>query len=159
MVDSKLGQKGNLNPFLGIRLKKTWRLPEQFKKEVSMSIITDEFVKLFQKYPIRSQEKVKDPKVIAKLFDIAGAGTWFLTEFDAETKIAFGYVVGLGCNEWGDIYIPELECIHHNELRVRLALLYIGYREYAVIQLRKPDPRHYASLTLGTLTCKLNYIS
>ena len=75
-----------------------------------MTIITDEFIELFKNYPIRSQEKETDPKVN----DIAGSATWFLTEFDSKEKIAFGYVVGLDFDEWGQVFIPELESIHCN---------------------------------------------
>jgi len=78
-----------------------------------MSIINGEFLNLFDKYPMYSQEEEGDPLVIVKLFDIAGSGTWYLTEFDPETKNAFGYVTGLGTDEWGYIHIPELEGIKH----------------------------------------------
>lgn len=78
-----------------------------------MSIINDEFLNLFGDFPMYSQEEAGDPLVIAKLFDIAGSGTWYLTEFDPETQNAFGYVTGLGTDEWGYIHIPELEEIKH----------------------------------------------
>lgn len=78
-----------------------------------MGIINQKFINLFRNYPIRSQEDVGDPIVVAKLFDIAGSGTWYLTEFDPKDKIAFGYVTGLAYDEWGDVYIPELEEILH----------------------------------------------
>jgi hypothetical protein len=79
-----------------------------------MSIINKKFIKLFENYPLGSQELEKDPLVVAKLFDIAGKSTWYLTEFDPETKLAFGYVAGLSnCDEWGNIFIPELEEVKH----------------------------------------------
>ncbi len=76
-----------------------------------MAIITKEFIERFTDYPIRSQESAKDPLVIVKLFDIAGSASWYLIEFDPNEKIAFGYVTGLEFDEWGDVYIPELEAI------------------------------------------------
>jgi len=61
---------------------------------------TEEFEELFKDYPLYSQEHIKDPLVIAKLFDPCGSATWFLTEYDPIEKIAFGYVVGLLVDEW-----------------------------------------------------------
>ena len=78
-----------------------------------MSIIHKSFIKLFTDYPLYSQEHSKDPLIVAKLFDVAGSATWYLTEYDPETKTAFGYVTGLAHDEWGYIYIPEMEEIKH----------------------------------------------
>lgn len=78
---------------------------------MKQTIITPQFEALFKDYPIYSQEGNKDPLVITKLFAISGSAAWYLTEYDPETKKAFGYVEGLapGDDEWGYIYIPELE--------------------------------------------------
>ena len=76
-----------------------------------MKLITEEFEELFKDYPLYSQEKKSDPKVIAKLFDPAGSATWYLTEYDPVEKIAFGYVTGLQVDEWGYTSITELESI------------------------------------------------
>ena len=55
---------------------------------------------------------LKDKIVFAKLFNAYGSGTWYLTEYDPENQIAFGYVEGLVedlfCDEWGYISIEEL---------------------------------------------------
>ena len=59
-------------------------------------------------YPIYSQEPVEDKLVVMKLFNAFGAGTWYLTEYDPEDEQAFGYVTGLGGDEWGYISIREL---------------------------------------------------
>ncbi len=83
-----------------------------------MAIATREFIRLFEKYPLRSQENVPDPLVVAKLFDIAGDATWYLTEFDPESKTAFGYVAGLQSDEWGYFHIPELEAINFCGIRL-----------------------------------------
>ena len=83
-----------------------------------MSIITSEFIELFKGFPSFSQAKIKDPLVVAKLFDNAGTATWYLTEYDSEHKIAHGYVTGLQFDEWGNVYIPELEAIIHPILKI-----------------------------------------
>ena len=72
-----------------------------------MKIVTPEFEKLFEKYPLYSQEGSKDPIVNAKLF-VWGI-TWYLTEYDKDSKTAFWYTTGLGEDEFWYIHIPELE--------------------------------------------------
>ncbi len=63
-------------------------------------------------FALYSQEKNADPTVGVKLFHAFGAGTWYLTEYDPEEKLAFGYVTGLGGDEWGYVSIDELVSIH-----------------------------------------------
>ena len=70
--------------------------------------------KLTKGYPLRSQEYEEDPRFIAKLFDMAWSGTWYITEYDPEERIAFGYVTGLFEDEWGYISIDELTNITWN---------------------------------------------
>jgi hypothetical protein len=77
----------------------------------NMKIVTEEFEELFKDYPLYSQEEVDDPLVVAKLFDPTGSATWFLTEYNSNDKIAFGYVVGLIEDEWGYVSLTELESI------------------------------------------------
>lgn len=50
----------------------------------------------------------KDAPFLVKLFNPCGAGTWYLREYDPETRIAFGYVTGLGGDELGYISLDEL---------------------------------------------------
>ena len=76
-----------------------------------MKLITEEFEMLFKDFPPYSQEHVKDPLVIAKLFDPCGSATWFLTEYDSIEQIAFSYVVGLQVDEFGYTSLIELESI------------------------------------------------
>ena len=76
-----------------------------------MKLITEEFEELFRDYPLYSQEEVKDPLIVAKLFDPCGSATWYLTEYDPVEKIAFGYVTGLTADEWGYVSLIELESI------------------------------------------------
>jgi len=84
----------------------------------SSSRFSTELEKLFQDYPIHSQSDAEDPLVIAKLFDTAGSATWWLTEFDPETKNAFGFVTGMTADEWGYIHIPELENLVHQRFGI-----------------------------------------
>jgi hypothetical protein len=46
------------------------------------------------------------------LFDFAGSGTWYVTEYNPKTKIGFGYVTGLACDEWGSFSIEEMQQIY-----------------------------------------------
>ena len=62
-------------------------------------------------FPLYSQEKNADPTIGVKLFHAFGAGTWYLTEYDPAEKRAFGYVTGLGTDEWGYVSIDELAAI------------------------------------------------
>ena len=72
-----------------------------------MKLLTKELKKRFKKVGDQSNES--NPIVIAKLFNPCGGGTWYLTEYDPKTRIAFGYVTGLAENEWGSISIQEME--------------------------------------------------
>jgi hypothetical protein len=74
-----------------------------------MQLLTKEIIARFKQ--VGSQENVKDPIVIAKFFNPAGAGTWLATEYDPKSKVFFGYVSIFGdeCDEWGDFSLTELE--------------------------------------------------
>ena len=51
--------------------------------------------------------------VPVKLFNPCGAGTWYLTEYDPETKLAFGLCdLGMGFPELGYVSIQELKALH-----------------------------------------------
>ena len=73
-----------------------------------MELITKELKKRFAE--VGSQEDVKDPLVIAKLFNPAGAGTWYATEYDPDRKVFFGYasIFGDHNDEWGSFGLEEL---------------------------------------------------
>jgi hypothetical protein len=60
---------------------------------------------------IGRQEDVKDPIVVCKFFNPAGAGTWWATEYSPEDRIFFGYVSIFGdeCDEWGTFSLEEIE--------------------------------------------------
>lgn len=73
--------------------------------------LLDQVAQRMAKYPIYSQEKAADVGehvVVMRLFNAFGAGTWYLTEYDPIDKRAFGYVTGLGGDEWGYISVQEL---------------------------------------------------
>ena len=60
--------------------------------------------------PLYSQDEVADPIVHVKLFNPAGSWTWYLTECDAEGKLAFGWVDG-DFQELGYVDIDELKSV------------------------------------------------
>ena len=74
-----------------------------------MRLMTAELEKRFSQ--VGSQEKVKDPVIVAKFFNPTGAGTWYATEYDPKDKIFFGYVSIFGDwnDEWGYFSLVELE--------------------------------------------------
>jgi hypothetical protein len=76
-----------------------------------MKLITEEFEELFKDYPLYSQEHEDDQLVVAKFFDPCGSATWWITEYDPEQKLGFGYVTGLVEDEWGYVSLTELESI------------------------------------------------
>lgn len=69
-------------------------------------------------WPIYSQESTEDKLVVMKLFNAFGSGTWYLTEYDPEDEQAFGYVTGLGGDEWGYFSIREMASIMLRGTRV-----------------------------------------
>jgi hypothetical protein len=74
-----------------------------------MQLLTKEILNEFKK--IGSQEQVQDPTVVCKFFNPTGAGTWYATEYDPETKMFFGYVSLFGDynDEWGSFSLEELQ--------------------------------------------------
>ena len=74
-----------------------------------MVLFTNELKEMFKDFPLYSQEKEKDPLVIAKMFDPCGSATWFITELDTDTQIGFGFVTGLLADELGYVSIKELQ--------------------------------------------------
>ena len=85
-----------------------------------MKLITKELENRFAQ--IGCQEKKIDPVIVAKFFNPCGRGTWHATEYYPEQKICFGYVTGLGFDEWGDFSIEELESVKCPPLNLPLEL-------------------------------------
>ena len=80
-----------------------------------MNLMTKEFEKLFEKYPLGSQDGLGgQAKVIVKYFNPVGVGTWFITEgnkLDNGDYEMFGYC-HLGDDEYaelGYVMLSELE--------------------------------------------------
>ena len=55
-----------------------------------------------------NQDGTKTFKAVLKLFNPTGIGTWYLSELDPETNIAFG-LCDLGTPELGYVSIDELQ--------------------------------------------------
>ena len=74
-----------------------------------MKLMTKKLEKRFEQ--VGSQEKVKDPVIIAKFFTPFGTGRWYATEYDPVNKTFFGYVSIFGGwdDEWGYFSLVELE--------------------------------------------------
>jgi hypothetical protein len=72
-----------------------------------MKLMTKELLNEFEK--IGSQENVEDPIIICKFFNPQGVGTWYMTEYNPDTEIFYGYVTGLQEDEWGYTSLKELE--------------------------------------------------
>lgn len=80
-----------------------------------MNLMTKELEKLFEKYPLGSQDGLGgQAKVIVKYFNPVGVGTWFITEgnkLDNGNYEMFGYC-HLGDDEYaelGYVMLSELE--------------------------------------------------
>lgn len=76
-----------------------------------MDLMTKALEAEFKK--IGCQENVKDPLVVAHFFNPCGAGDWWATEYDPETREFFGYVSIFRDHndEWGPFSLDELESV------------------------------------------------
>ena len=72
-----------------------------------MKLITKEILKLLPPLYSTSELESSEIKVPLKLFNPVGTGTWYITEYDKEKKIAFG----CSNRELGYISITELESV------------------------------------------------
>jgi hypothetical protein len=70
--------------------------------------IQDEIKRRCEQYPLYSQEKVVDQIFSAKLFFPIGSAVWYIAEYNPVTFEAYGYVMGLGDDEWGYFSVAEL---------------------------------------------------
>lgn len=79
-----------------------------------MKLLTKELLTRFAK--LGRQEDSADPIVVAKFFNPTGAGTWYATEYDPESKEFFGFVSIFGDwnDEWGSFSLAELESYRGN---------------------------------------------
>jgi|APSaa5957512622_1039677.scaffolds.fasta_scaffold221930_1 hypothetical protein len=80
-----------------------------------MNLVTQEFEKLMADYPPSSQDECDDPWVAAKFYNPAGPGIWLLMDYNPDTKMAYGFIIGLGYNGPGFISMRELETIRFSD--------------------------------------------
>jgi len=64
------------------------------------------YIRASDKLPVRD-ERLKDPMAKVKLFNPTGIGTWYLAEYDPETRTAYGLCV-LEDAELGYVSMQEL---------------------------------------------------
>lgn len=74
-----------------------------------MKLINQALIKRFKE--VGRQVKESDPIVVTKFFTPSGGATWYATEYIPEENVCYGYVCGLGTDEWGYFSIDELESI------------------------------------------------
>ena len=80
-----------------------------------MKLLTKELEKIFEKYPIGSQENLGPKvKVIAKFFNPTGVGTWFITEAE---KLENGDYQMFGYCHLGDDSMAEFGYVSLSELQ------------------------------------------
>ena len=80
-----------------------------------MKLLTKELEKIFEKYPLGSQEGLgSKAKVIAKFFNPTGAGTWLITEAE---KLENGDYEMFGYCHLGDDEMAEFGYVCLSELQ------------------------------------------
>ncbi len=80
-----------------------------------MKLLTSSLLKQFA--DVGCQCDKDDPLVIAKYFLPEGYWTWYATEYDPETGIFFGYVVGY-FSEWGSFSLADLKSLRTKSLNL-----------------------------------------
>lgn len=76
-----------------------------------MQLITKSIENKLKKHPLRSQENVENPKIIAKFFNPCGIGTWYITEGEQRPDgdwLLFGLCC-LQCAELGYVLLSDLQ--------------------------------------------------
>ena len=79
-----------------------------------MKLITKEIERKAPALYSQESKSADETQVVAKFFDPCGAATWYMTEYDPDDRLAFGWVTlgfGPGCDELGYFSIAELESI------------------------------------------------
>jgi len=72
-----------------------------------MKLLTKQILRLLPPLGSTDDTPSAEVKVPLKLFNPGGVGTWYITEYDPTTDMAFGYADIL-CGELGYISIKEL---------------------------------------------------
>lgn len=76
-----------------------------------MQLLTKSIENKLKKHPLRSQENVENPKIIAKFFNPCGIGTWYITEGEQRPDgdwLLFGLCC-LQCAELGYVLLSDLQ--------------------------------------------------
>jgi hypothetical protein len=76
-----------------------------------MKLITKEIEKKAPALYSTGEMDSKDIKIVAKFFNPVGSATWYMTEYDKEKELAFGYVTGMQVDELGYFSIAELKSV------------------------------------------------
>lgn len=62
-------------------------------------------------FALHRQDADPDPIVCARLYWPIGRASWYIVGYNPRTYVAYGYVVGVGADEWGYFSVPSLlEC-------------------------------------------------
>lgn len=74
-----------------------------------MQLLTKAILKQLPPLGAGSEKSAEAVKVPLKLFSPVGAATWYITEYDPEEELGFGWCdLGMGCPELGYVSIAEL---------------------------------------------------
>jgi len=87
-----------------------------------MKLLTCKLEKRFER--IGSQDgKCLDAIIIVKYFDPVGSWSWYATEYDPETSVFFGFVIG-DFSEWGTFSLADFHVFNQQvkQNRKRLGL-------------------------------------
>ncbi len=76
-----------------------------------MSLLNDELMARFK--AIGGQEEETNPVCIAKFFLPSHSATWYAIAYYPDERNFFGYVTGLGVDEYGYFSLDELEELRH----------------------------------------------
>ncbi len=59
-------------------------------------------------YPLNKQRNHPDPVLCAKLYWPVGKARWYIAGYSPKTMLAYGFVVGVGKDEWGYFSVASL---------------------------------------------------
>lgn len=76
-----------------------------------MSLLNENLLARFK--AIGGQENVSDPICLAKFFLPGHSATWYAIAYYPDERNFFGYVTGLGVDEYGYFSLDELEELKH----------------------------------------------
>lgn len=74
-----------------------------------MKLITPALAQRFKEF--EEEQKPSNPIFVAKFFNPVGSQTWYASTYDPKTNTCYGYVTGMGFDEFGYFSIDELEAL------------------------------------------------